>query len=521
MRPCFILYASLIALPAIWQQPTWAAEPLPVGVTPVPAVPSAPVSAPSPVTDNFQPGLAETRNQTIPGLPVVAFTDAVALVLKNSPRLAIQQANARAAAARVGTARSTGGLQVGANGSAQYQDFFGPTQNSFGGGGGGAGGGGAGLFTTNHFTQSGTINSQYPLYSGGRVKGSVKAAEALARSQVDTLMQTQQDLVLETAIDYLTILRNDQLFGVAVANQDVSRERLRVARVRFEAGASARLDVMRAQTDLATADLQRINAASQLAVSRANLNTLMGRQPETPLRIVSIEALEPIAVPANVPNPELLQATSFQPGDLRTLADRNRPLLAGSQEQITAAEAGVTVARSGSKPNINLSLAGLVNNPPTFLGRFTLSLAASIAQTLFDSGRTRSQVQEAQAQLDSARQGLSDRRLAVANQIEQMLLTVDGADRRLHTVDSAVATATEALRAAQLGYQAGVRTALEVSDAQAALLAAQTEAVNSRFELAGARAQLAAAAGVLSPEWATAYAAMLREQLIQLGQTRK
>ena len=48
-------------------------------------------------------------------------------------------------------------------------------------------------------------------------------------------------------------------------------------------------------------------------------------------------------------------------------------------------------------------------------------------------------------------------------------------------------------------------TSLEVSDAQAALLQAQTSAVNARFDVAGAQAQLASAVGVLTQEEQSGY----------------
>jgi outer membrane protein TolC len=165
----------------------------------------------------------------------------------------------------------------------------------------------------------------------------------------------------------------------------------------------------------------------------------------------------------------------------------------------------VEVARSQRRPSIGLNVLGLLRNPVTFAGRFLLSLGADVAQTLFDSGRARSQVAEARAVVDQLRNQLAGQRLEVANDIEQALLAFDSAEKRLTSADVGVISAREAVRAAQIGYAAGVSTALEVSDAQSALLAAETEAVNARFDVAGAQAQLAAAVGVLPVEGQTAY----------------
>src|SRR5690606_29572853 len=101
---------------------------------------------------------------------------------------------------------------------------------------------------------------------------------------------------------------------------------------------------------------------------------------------------------------------------------------------------------------------------------------------------------------------------AVANDIEQSLLLLDSAQKRLASADIGVVAAREALRAAQLGYSAGAQTALEVSDAQAALLAAETDAVNARFDVAASQARLSAAVGVYPTEAVTAYRKVLDDE---------
>jgi outer membrane protein TolC len=175
-------------------------------------------------------------------------------------------------------------------------------------------------------------------------------------------------------------------------------------------------------------------------------------------------------------------------------------LLAASQAQIANSQANIDLARAQRRPNIGLSIGSLLRNPVSFAGRFALSLGLGLSQTLFDSGRSRSQINEAQALLEQSRSGLANQELNVGNQIEQSLLSLDSAQARTVSADAAVTSAQEALRAAQVAYQAGVRTSLEVSTAQTALLNAQTNAVNARFDVANGQAQLASAVGVLTTE---------------------
>jgi outer membrane protein TolC len=365
--------------------------------------------------------------------------------------------------------------------------------------------------------------------------------EASARAQAAQLLQTDQDLVLSTIDSYLSILRSDQLLQVADSNLAVSREALRIAEVRYNAGASPRLDVFRAQTNLADAQTRRISASNALAQSKAALNTLISRPPETPLRVEAITRLTPrVPLPASIETANAAASTQIgaagisttAPGattasvvntaavggdavassaELRAIAERTRPALQVGREQVNQAEANIDVQRAQRRPNLGLSIGGLLRNPVTFAGRFALSLGLGVAQTLFDSGRARSQITEARAAAEQARQGLQGQRLNVANQIEQSLLALDSAEERERSTDTAVLAAQETLRAAQIGYAAGVRTALEVSDAQNALLEAQTQAVNARFDVADSQAELSASVGVLTAEGQAAYQRALRE----------
>jgi outer membrane protein TolC/DNA-binding MarR family transcriptional regulator len=641
---------------------------------------------------NAATGLGDQRLAEGAQAAPLSVIEAIAIAIANNPQRKASLAALEAARARIGTARSAGGPQVNLSGSVDYDRSFGGSGGSNiggnpGGGNGGNNGGNVGGGGGNDLTQSLGVNASVPLYTGGRVRASTRVAEANAQAQAAQVLQFDQELVLQVALGYLGILRSENLLDVANSNLAVSRERLRVAEVRYNAGAAARLEVFRAQTTLADAAQRRITAVNSVAQSKANVNTLLGRAPETPLRVEPITSVipntafstdienaplipdagaitgnagqgatnitpgtnlpttgnnaganaapgvntNPVApnvtapgttlpgaitgtnpnttVPgtttepgfttpgANNPNqgtvPNMSAPTTTTPGAttgtgttapgisvpgvtapgasggapvgtgagntssgtvitqpsgagvgtssasvaaaqanlqaaarlagevgtltgqdsgaLRSAAGNSRSSLAVLEAQLRAAEAAVEVARSQKRPSVDFSISGFLRNPATFLGRFALGLGLGLAQNLVDSGRTRSQVREARATVEQLRQNLTNQKLQVANQIEQALLGLDASQERVESADVAVTAAAEALRAAVIGYRAGVTTNLELSDAQTALLAAQTDAVNSRFDLAQSQAQLAAAVGTLNPIVREQYTRALEE----------
>lgn len=525
--------------------------------------------------DDASAGLADARLRAAQNAPIFSVEDALALALQNNPQRKAAWAAVEAARARIKTAKSAGGPQVDLSAGASTQRAYGPVSGGFGGSGG-ASGSSFGLAVPGggpYNSETASISAKLPIYTGGRVSASKRVAQFSAQAQEAQARSVEQDLVYNTAIAYLNVLRGEQLLEVGNANLDVARERRRVAQVRFDTGAAAHLEVSRAETDLANARQTRIAASNALGQSLSSLNTLMGRAPAEPLRVEPITSLtlpreiivssnaQPLGTPASATpagstpvtnatgdkstNADSINADSANadnsaqaglPGagatgiggstptvgatapaggagvitaapaaQLQLAASQGRQSLAVTNAQIKSAEASVDLARAAKKPSIGLDILGLIRNPVTFAGRFLLSLGGSLAQNLFDSGRTRAQVQEAQAvvkQLKFQREGQEQ---AIANDIEQSLLLLDSAQKRLASSNTGVLSAREALGSAQLGYEAGASTFLEVSDAQAALLTAQTEAVNARFDVAAALARLAAATGVLPEEAKAAY----------------
>jgi outer membrane protein TolC len=531
--------------------------------------------------DDALSGLADTRLAASQSAPELSLTEVIALALQDNPERKENWAAYDAALARIGIAKSAGGPQVNLNGSVNTQRGFGFSNN--------ATSGGTDTSSTNprrwSDSQELSISADIPIYNGGRVKADKRSAQHIAQAQFAQARSFEQTLVYNTAVTYLDVLRGQQLLAVSDSNLAVARERRRIAGVRFDAGAAARLEVLRAETDLANARQTRISSSNNLGQSMSRLNTLMGREPETPIRIepiISLTLPEPLFITTNanagivpntlavpntgtgqntggvpntsiVPNPggvpntdtvpsaggasnpgsvpniggtpstgaasstsgvvtQIGMITTAPAGDLRGAAFGGRQSLAATQARIRSAEANVDVAKAGKKPNIGLDILGLIRNPISFAGRFLLSLGGSLVQNLFDSGRTRSQVREAQAIVQQLRAQATREEQAVANEIEQSLLLLDSSQKRLASADTGVVAAREALRAAQLGYSAGAQTALEVSDAQSALLTAETEAVNARFDVAAAQAQLSAAVGVYPSEAVAAYQTVVQQE---------
>ena len=502
-----------------------------------------------PSPEAIRANLADARLRAAENGPLLPLESVIVGVLNNNPQRAAARDALQAAMARIGNAKSGGGLQVDLSAIAAPGR---PRTTAIGGAGGiGAGGTNSSGYGISSAQQL-SVDAVYPLYNGGRVKAGTMAARAGARAGAALTLQTEQNLVTGAATAYLEVLRRAQLLEVADDNLAVSRARRLVAIRRFQGGAAPRLDILNADANFADARQRRIQAVSDVAQARASLNILRGVAPETPFRTVAATDFSlgqapnapifgaPVGQPLNAtPAPVATigvapDATTSGVGaatasteplttvvsipentgeTLRALADQSRPALAQSRAQIEAADQQTNVAKAQKRLAIDLNFGAILRSPTRFVSSFALTLAGTLAQNLFDNGRAKSQIAEARALAAQSRDDLRDQRLQVADQIERALLAFDVAQIQLDTTGVAVVAAQGALRATQTGYAAGTKTQVDISDAQSVLLQAQTSAVNARFDVATARVNLSAATGVLLPEAQTAFNSVIAREL--------
>jgi outer membrane protein len=123
------------------------------------------------------------------------------------------------------------------------------------------------------------------------------------------------------------------------------------------------------------------------------------------------------------------------------------------------------------------------------------SVGAVMSWPLFQGGFTRGQVHEARANLANVVAQLDALRLQVQVDVQQAQLGVRGAKAGGIAAQEAIVNAREQLRLAEGRYSGGLGNAIELGDAQVAFTNAAAQAVQARYNLATARAQLLTALG--------------------------
>ncbi len=187
--------------------------------------------------------------------------------------------------------------------------------------------------------------------------------------------QLQQQTASQTAQAYDALIVALRHRADLETGDSLARDFLKKTQVRFDAGSVARLDVLKAQVDLAQAQNDLLSNARDLANARSALNRLLGR----PLGF-GVEAAESLAVPPDLPALDSMVA----------LARLRRPELQGMASQRRGASAATALAQQYILPDLNLSVAKNMSQgtPATF------TTGIGISVPLFFWNHQRGQVAE-------------------------------------------------------------------------------------------------------------------------------
>lgn len=407
---------------------------------------------------------------------VLTLAEAIDTALRQQPTLRQARASTEAASGRIEQARSGYLPQVG--GTATYlrttanfapRPGATPTLQSS-----------QASWATRDFFNFGVTASQL-IYDFGQTTGRTRAAEANRESARAGEQTTEAQVVLGVRRAYYQALAQEEL--VRVARENLENQQKHVGQIEglVKAGMRPDIDLARVRTDRANARLLLINAENGVALAKATLAQVMGIGPVE----LTLQQEESPAIPGeDGPAAPLLEA-----------AVSTRPELASLQRARRAQEASIGALRGAYGPS--LSATANASEAGTGLDRLVPNWAvgAVLSWPFLQGGLTRGQLHEARANLAGIDAQVDALRLQVQLDVQQAQLAVRGAKGAGAAAEEAITAAREQLRLAEGRYTGGLGNVIELGDAQVAFANAAAQAVQARYNLATARAQLLTALG--------------------------
>jgi multidrug efflux system outer membrane protein len=277
-------------------------------------------------------------------------------------------------------------------------------------------------------------------------------------------------LIGDVASSYFSLLAFDLELGVATRTLATREESLRITQIREAGGATSLVDVRQAEQLVlgarnAIVDLQRRTELQENALS-----VLTGSLPAPVARGRELTAQpRPPELPTGLPSALLAR----------------RPDIQEAEQILVAANAEIGVARANYFPQITLTGSGGVASTAlsalfTSAGAAWTAGAAAV-QPIFTAGRTKSQVALAEARREEAELAYQQTIQRAFREVSDSLVEYRRSRERRELHEQLVTAAQDARRLADLRYQGGVSSYLEVLDSDTRLFSAELDLADSKL----------------------------------------
>ena len=329
----------------------------------------------------------------------------------------------------------------------------------------------------------GSATLTVPIFTSGRISGSIAAAEARSKGAGAAAAGAESDTKLAVADAYVGVLRAQKALTVAESNVESLRSVARDVESMFESELVPKNDLLAVQVALADAQQVRLRAANGLDLARASYNRHLGEPMDRPVELA-----------------ETLPISTDLPAEIDALIDRalhQRTELTALDQQAQAYHALAKAERARVLPQLSL-IGGYNYLENRFLDdEEFLSAGIGVQWAVFDGGQTRKRA----AALDRTGRATDDQRREVesliALQVRQAWLTLAEARDRIQVSAAAVEQAEENLRIAREQYGAGLGTQTQLLQAEALRVNALGNRDNAQLDAGLARLRLARAVGAL------------------------
>jgi outer membrane protein len=409
------------------------------------------------------------------------LADAIALAYQTNPNLQAQRASQRALDENWVQARTGWRPSLTAQGSLSWTEIR--TPHAAGGGLIDTNGDGIPDSIGRGVTQRNSIfpslNLTQPIWTGGRTAAAVSAAEADILSGRETLRRVESQVMLAVVQAYVDVRRDQEAVRIRQENVGVLQRQLEESKARFDVGEITRTDVAQSESRLAASQALLQSAVAQLAVSRSNYAAIVGQNPGELADVPSLAYL----LPANA-------------DEAFSVAEKFNPTLRAQQYAEQASRARVAAARAERMPSVSarasLAFPGPADPYNQKLLSTDITVQGVVTVPLFSGGLTTSRIRQAVERNNTDRINIETQRRSVLQTVTQAWNQLIAARANIDSTAEAVRAADIAAQGTREEQKVGLRTTLDV-------LNAEQELRNDELSSAAARHdEYLAAATVLS-----------------------
>lgn len=315
-------------------------------------------------------------------------------------------------------------------------------------------------------TSAKTLDVTQQVFNGGETWASYKTAKDRVKAGRAELKDTEQQLLLGAVSAYTNLVEKLSVLELNQKNVDVLKTHLDATKTRFDVGELTKTDVAQAEARLSNAQAEERQALGDFEAARATFK-----------RAIGFDAPDNAEMPII---PTVLPQTLNEAIDW---AYANSPILEAAKFNENAATSNVEVRTASLLPDVNIQGTATRSRGSSVPSQNQFdedALTLNVSIPLYQSGAEWSRIREAKNQASQAKFNTLDVQNAVVENVTRSW-------QDYHTSQAVIASTEQAINAAEIALegvkqenQFGVRTVLDVLDAEQELFGSRVNLIRAK-----------------------------------------
>lgn len=334
---------------------------------------------------------------------------------------------------------------------------------------------------------NGQITTNWAIFTGLSNLYQLRAAEAGYLSQKEQLDRVKEDVIFNTASNYLRVLLDRELLLIQEENLTSAEKRLEQIQAQAEVGSVPPADVFNQESQVANIELQVIQQENALRLDEIRLLRTMQVDPDEEYEFIAPDIDE---------SQLRLEIASLD--ELLAEAYRNRSDLASQEATIKQNKYNLKDARAAFSPTLSLNgtygsnyndrQLGPDRKSVSFSDQFfknnpTTRLGATLNIPIFQNWNRMTNVKRQQVTYKNAQLQLQDLRLQILQEVRQAYNDYTNFVKQVQSTTKAVESSQRAYETEQERYRVGASTLIELTQANAAFVEAKSNKEQAIFNL--------------------------------------
>lgn len=358
------------------------------------------------------------------------------------------------------------------------------------------------------------LGTQLNLFQGLRQINTLNQAKLNYEAIQYDLDLMMDDISIAVAGYYLDILFNQEILAVAIEQKEITQQQVTRMQKMVDAGTLARGDLLNIEAQLATEELQVVEAENRLTISYLSLQQLIDH-PYSPDFKIETPSLKPIEAPQIVLTAQ----------NVYDVALAQRPEIKSAEIRVQSADKGISIARGYLSPTLSFNgtwatgysgasqqengqiitttapIGYLQSNPSEIVvtdydtpqGYQTIpfedqlndnqnkSLQLSLNIPIFNGWQVRTAISQAKIAKEEADLTLQQTKLDLDKKIQQAYADAVAALKNYNASEKKVNAQQEAFKYSEQKLGVGLVTAVEYNETKKNLTAAESDLLQAKY----------------------------------------